>query len=189
MDSGYFSLVFLMSSSHHTQICELVARFIHMFLTGQQFDIAQVILNTMTPYRDSSMHSRALLFAILIIQLLENIGFNFNPSQVAQMSCALIDMSSQAKHYTHVYGLMVPLTHPIIDPQGLLPTLQQHMRPLLMRTRLEPWNRRLQVSSLSFQSLHRTHTTVEVVEDFLIHLLTFHLLQPIFLLVSLWIRC
>lgn len=70
----------------------------------------------MTLYRDSSMHSRALLFALLITQLLEDIGFDFNPSRVARMSRALIDTSSRAKHYTHVYGSMVPLAHPIIDP-------------------------------------------------------------------------
>lgn len=111
-----FLSYFLCPSSHYTQICELGARFIHTFLTRQQFDIAQVILNTMTPYRDSSMHSRALLFALLITQLLEDISFDFNPSRVARMSRALIDTSSWAKHYTHVYGSMVPLAHPIIDP-------------------------------------------------------------------------
>ena len=40
------------------------------------------------------MHSEALIFALLITQLLEDISFKFDPILAAWVPCALIDASS-----------------------------------------------------------------------------------------------
>ena len=64
----------------------------------------------MTPCYDSSICSGALPFTLLTTRLLEDVSFEFDPFLVTWISRVLIDASFQAKHYSRMYGLMVPPT-------------------------------------------------------------------------------
>lgn len=67
----------------------------------------------MTPYRDPLHCYGALPFTLLISKILEDVSFEFDPSLGVQVSHTLIDVSSQAKQYIHVYGPMVPLAQEV----------------------------------------------------------------------------
>lgn len=54
-------------STHCTQIRKSSAQLIHAIISNEQFNIGQVILDTMTPLRDSSFKEGTLLFAFLIL--------------------------------------------------------------------------------------------------------------------------
>lgn len=75
----------------------------------------------MTPYRNHSYLFRAFPFTLMITHLLEDIGFELDPSHTARMSLVLINVSSWAKHYNHVYGPMISPTQHVVAPQGLTP--------------------------------------------------------------------
>lgn len=83
-------------------------------------------MDKMTSNRDPTYRSRTLPFVLLITSLLENIGFEFNPSLAARVPHALINASFQAKHYNHIYSPMVTptLTQFAFTPQDLLGTPQ-----------------------------------------------------------------
>ena len=85
-------------------------------------DSSQVIINNITPYHDSSFHRGALSFGLLISKLLEHIGFKIATSQRVQVVYALLEKSSWAKHYSHVYS---PMASSVPDgPQDATPTQQ-----------------------------------------------------------------
>lgn len=69
----------------------------------------------MTPYHDPLHCYGALPFALLISKILEDVGFEFNPSLGVQVSHMLIDVNSQAKQYSHVYGPMVLLAQNVVQ--------------------------------------------------------------------------
>ncbi|KAL6329708.1 hypothetical protein AAG906_035356 [Vitis piasezkii] len=78
-------------SSYRTQIRRSTTRFIYVIVNRKQFDIAQVILDTMTPYHNHSYLFGAFSFTLMITHLLEDIGFELDPSHTAQMSLVLIN--------------------------------------------------------------------------------------------------
>lgn len=95
-------------STHHTEIQQSTARLIHDILTSQQFNIDQLILDTLTSYHDYSFLLSDLPFVFLVSCILEDVSF-----EIGNAKSALLDESSQAKHYSHVYGLMA-----LLDPHG-----------------------------------------------------------------------
>lgn len=76
-----------------------------------------MILDAMTSLRDSSYPIGDPPFTLLISCILEDIGFQIDPTLGVEPIYAHLDESSQAKHYGNVYGPMAPPTHH--DPQDV----------------------------------------------------------------------
>ena len=89
----------------------------HTILFNQQFDISQVILDTMTPLHDPFFRWGTFPFILLISQIIKDVGIKIDHTLGVQAIPALLDRSSQAKHYNHAYKLMTPPTH--YGPQDL----------------------------------------------------------------------
>lgn len=62
----------------------------------------------MTPFHNPTIRIRALLFILLFTQILEDVGFELDLALAAQIPHSLINVSSWAKHYNHVFGPMMP---------------------------------------------------------------------------------
>ena len=94
LDSCYFLNIFFLPFFPLYRNSSINCLFIHAFLFGEHFDIGQLIIDTITPYRDFSFCHGALIFRLLISRLLEHIGFEITTTQRVQVAHALLDESS-----------------------------------------------------------------------------------------------
>ena len=61
--------------THCTKICHSISRFIHVIILGLQFNIKQVIIDTITHLHDYSFRRRGLPIGLIISRLLNPVGF------------------------------------------------------------------------------------------------------------------